>query len=150
METYGITVDTLKEVTPITITDASRPSTDAVTAIILMNSAVVNNIAKANGIEVSDQNDATYQVLKLMVIYKSLSDVFAAKNSGTETATFYQNRYLEAQDMLLKYPQHIGQPTAPQRSRVVLYDNANVDTIGTVARKVVGATRSLNRIIVNQ
>lgn len=149
METYGITTSTITSILPIEINSRTKPSEDAVATIINMNASMVNNIAIAVGISSSTSTDPVYQILRNMVLYKTMSDILAAKNSGTEQAKYYENQYKEAKDLLMNYPQHVGQPTAPQRARVLTYGDSNTDLVDPVARKIIGGGRRLNTVISN-
>jgi hypothetical protein len=117
--------------------------------MITANSGYVNQIAQGAGIEpdnYSDPDDGTYQILRSMIIYKTISDIYASMNNGVEQATYYTNRYKENQELLMKYPRHVdNSEVGPNRSKVITYGSSAADMFDPVARKIVYANTGAGR-----
>jgi hypothetical protein len=143
IQTYGITIATITQRATVTINANTRPSATAVEDMITIHAARVNSIARAVGVTATDPTDETYQILRNMIIYGVLAEVFALQDRGAENSTFFRSRVRELEEQLRADPQTVAQPDGPNRSRV--FSSALGGEPGELQRIRTGA-RSLSGI----
>ena len=117
IETFGVTPATISEINQGMAIDAlSVPSINTVTTMIDLAGAQVEGEANAVGInDFSDDTTLTYAILKQMVIALTTADIYAARNSGSDQATYWKARYDSLLETLRKRPQSVSTDrSAPQ------------------------------------
>lgn len=117
IETFGVTPATLSSIAQGMAIDAlSVPNIVTVETMIDLAGAQVEGEANAVGItDFSDDTTLTYAILRKMVIALALADIYAARNSGTEQATYWKASFDSLQETLRKRPQSVSTDrSAPQ------------------------------------
>jgi hypothetical protein len=123
---FNVSAATLKgRVQGLSISAATIPDITTVEDIILGAEALVIREAAVVGVVWGGTvQDETYNILRTMVIYKSLSEVMASRNRGGEEDAYYDTKYKELLGTLRHRPQSIKEVDAPQSVRVVTLGDA--------------------------
>lgn len=139
IDTFNVTFETIQQnVQGLSIDPKSTPNPTTVEEMILSASAEVNAVASAKGVANWAENDATYLILRKMVIFLTASEIIAARDRGEDRATFYRTRYKDMMATLQTKPQEVqpgGETTQRGKGLVVDRELIHVDKLG-LARRV--------------
>lgn len=127
IETFGVTPSTLASIAQGLAIDAlSVPSITTVTTMIELAGAQVEGEAAAVGItDYSDTTIASYAILQQMTIALTLADVYAARNSGVDQATYWKARYDSLLETLRKRPQSVNRNRLGPQTGVIAAPTAS-------------------------
>jgi len=147
IQTFGIVpADISARVQNLNIAADTSPSTTDVNSMILYAAAEVETEALAVGISTEslvETGDATYVLLKNMVIYKVLAELMIGRGRGTEaTGLYWIKRYDEMKVTLRKRPLAIepDKDTGPDLAYTLDLDVPDLwdqPWYGTISGKVV-------------
>lgn len=147
VNTFAITAaDIQGRVQGLLINSTTSPTEDQVDNIILLSAAEVETEAAAVGINtqiLTDTTDATYLVVKNMIVYKTVSEVMVARNKGQISAgEYWDTKYKQLLETLRKRPLSIepdrGEGTDVAYSLDLNADNVfNIDFYRSISGKIV-------------